>query len=236
LIKNIISLNSVSVKYNDTFALKDISFNVNEGDYLCIVGENGSGKSTLVKSILGLVKPNRGTIQFNNLKQNQIGFIPQQTFIQKDFPTSVFEIVLSGCISKQGILPFYTRNNKQLAVDNIKRLGIENLIHKSYCDLSIGQQQRVLLARALCSTEKVLILDEPVTGLDPLMTNELHTLLEILNKQGTTIIMISHNIASVLKYANKILHIQTSILFFGETNEYLKSPIYNRMIGGGTND
>lgn len=226
----LIYCNNLSVKYASAFAVKDVNFVVNEGDYLCIVGENGSGKTTLMKTILGLIKPSGGEIVFTGLKQNEIGFIPQQTPVQKDFPTSVFEVVLSGCQNRHVFLPFYTKADKTRAKENIKRLGAEDFIHKSYRDLSGGQQQRVLLARALCATEKILLLDEPAAGLDPMMTNELYNLLDSINKQGVTVIMISHDISSAVKYAGKILHMHTSPVFFGTTEEYRKSEIGKRMI------
>jgi len=233
--EKIISVKDLSVKYDSGYAVRDISFNVYAGDYLCIVGENGSGKSTLMKVVLGLLKPTGGSVQFYGLKQNQIGFIPQQTVVQKDFPTSVFEVVLSGNMSRHGLMPFYSRKDKQLARDKIKLLGAEPFIHKSYCDLSGGQQQRVLLARALCATEKVLLLDEPVTGLDPVMAGELYGILNGLNRAGTAIVMISHDVASSVRYAKKILHMQTGSLFYGKTAEYVRSPVYGRMMGGNAN-
>jgi len=226
----IISCKNVCVKYDSGFAVNDVSFDINEGDYLCIVGENGSGKTTLMKAMLGLIKINSGKIEYNGLKQTEIGFIPQQTPVQKDFPTSVFEVVLSGCQNSHKWLPFYTGQDKKRAKETLCLLGAEAFVHKSYRDLSGGQQQRVLLARALCATEKVLLLDEPVAGLDPMMSNELYGLLEKLNKQGITVIMISHDISSAVKYAKKILHMNNSSLFFGTTEEYRKSEIGSHMI------
>jgi zinc transport system ATP-binding protein len=209
---------------------------VEPGDYLCIVGENGSGKTTLMKGLLGLHKPAGGHIAFDGIKQSEIGYLPQQTPVQKDFPASVQEVVLSGCLNRHGLLPFYSRADKKQTGDNLTRLGISDLKKKSYRDLSGGQQQRVLLARALCATGKLLLLDEPVAGLDPLMACELYALIDRLNKElGITIIMVSHDMKSAVQYANKILHMGTSVVFFGPTEEYKKTDVCQRMLGGGGN-
>lgn len=217
--------------------MKDVSFCVNEGDYLSIVGENGSGKSTLMKGLLGLKSPSSGEISFNEIKQTQIGYLPQQNPVKFDFPASVYEVILSGCLSSRGIRPFYGRKDKLKVTENMKKLGISSLSKASYRDLSGGQQQRVLLARALCATEKLLLLDEPVSGLDPLVTSELYQLIYKLNKDyGVTIIMISHDILSSVKYSNVILHMNTSSLFFGPVTEYKETAVYKRMIGGNEND
>ena len=157
---SLIECKHLKVGYENRTAVDDVSFSINEGDYLCIVGENGSGKSTLMKSILGLIPIKSGEIIFNGLKQNQIGYLPQQTIVQRDFPASVFEVVLSGCLNRLGMKPFFTAKERKIAEDNIKLLNIEKIRKKAYCDLSGGQQQRVLLARALCATEKILLLDE----------------------------------------------------------------------------
>lgn len=230
---NIMTCENVSIGYVKTPVVKDISFWLEQGDYLCIVGENGSGKSTLMKGILGLVKLAKGKIIYNGIKQNEIGYLPQQTVVQKDFPANVNEVVLSGCLNRSSDLPFYTKKDKERVLLNLKYLDIEDLKKKSYRDLSGGQQQRVLLARALCAADKVLLLDEPVTGLDPLMAGELYQIIEKLNKQGMTIIMISHDIESAVQYGNKILHMQGEPLFYGSKDEYLVTPIYRQMTGGG---
>ena len=200
-----------------------ISFTVNPGDYLCVVGENGSGKSTLMKTLLNLQKPLGGTIEVGEgLKKNEIGYLPQQTPVQKDFPASVREIVLSGCQARCGLRPFYNREEKALAEENMKRMDISDLANRCYRDLSGGQQQRVLLARALCATKKILLLDEPVSGLDPRVTTQMYELIEGLNKEGITIIMVSHDIAAAVRYADHILHIGDTV-FFGSKEEYLNS-------------
>ncbi|MBR0466949.1 MAG: ABC transporter ATP-binding protein [Clostridia bacterium] len=210
--------------YDNNIIVKDLSFSVNDGDYLCIVGENGSGKSTLMRTVLGLQNPISGDIIFGEgLKKNQIGYLPQQTQVQRDFPASVWEIVLSGCIGQMGFAPFYTSKQKKTADEAIKKMGIEHLKNRCYRELSGGQQQRVLLSRALCATENMLLLDEPVTGLDPKVTADMYELIDKLNKEyNITIIMISHDIDAAVKYASHILHIGKKV-FFGTKAEYLKS-------------
>ena len=218
-----IEVKDLSVGYDGVAVEKNINFTVGKGDYLCIVGENGSGKTTLMKTLLGLNDPLKGQIIFGeDLTKNEIGYLPQQTEVQKDFPASVQEIVLSGCLSACGLRPFYNKAEKALADENIRRMGIEDLKSRCYRELSGGQQQRVLLARALCATRKVLLLDEPVSGLDPKVTASLYELIKDLNKEGITIIMVSHDIEAAVKYASHILHIGDE-LFFGTKTDYLKS-------------
>ncbi|MDR0914171.1 MAG: metal ABC transporter ATP-binding protein [Oscillospiraceae bacterium] len=230
----LITCNNTAFAYEGNIAVSGLSFSVNAGDYLCIVGENGSGKSKLIKGLLRLKAPQSGTVLMGEgLKANQIGYLPQQTAAQKDFPASVYEVVLSGRLSARGIRPFYTKHDKQIVAENIKRLGIEKLQHRCYRELSGGQQQRVLLARALCATQKLLLLDEPVAGLDPIVTQELYRLIEQINKDsGLTVIMVSHDIASAVNYASHILHLQGEQVFFGTTDEYAKSKIAARFLGG----
>ncbi len=218
-----LSCKNLALGYDGKIVRDNISFEVNSGDYLCIVGENGSGKSTLMKTILGLFPPISGEIKFGDgLKDKEIGYLPQQTDIQKDFPASVNEIVLSGCISKLSFSPFYSKSEKELADYQIARLGLNSLKNRCYRELSGGQQQRVLLARALCATDKMILLDEPVSGLDPMITMEMYNLIESLNKEGTTVIMVSHDIEAALNYASHILHIGDNV-FFGTKKDYLKS-------------
>ncbi len=213
----------LSLGYESQTIVEGLNFEVNAGDYLCIVGENGSGKTTLMKTLLNLRSPISGRIVTgDDLKKNEIGYLPQQTIVQKDFPASVQEIVLSGCQGRCGLRPFYNKEEKKLARENMERMGITDLAKRCYRDLSGGQQQRVLLARALCATRKVLLLDEPVAGLDPKVTTEMYNLIAELNKEGITIIMISHDIAAAVKYASHILHIGESV-FWGTTEEYLAS-------------
>ena len=215
----------LSVGYEGKAVLQDLNFSVRSGDYLCIVGENGAGKSTLMKTILGLQPPIQGKVLTGDgLRPNEIGYLPQQTQIQKDFPASVREIVLSGCQGRCGIRPFYSKEEKQLSETSMEKMQITRLAKRCYRELSGGQQQRVLLARALCATRKMLLLDEPVSGLDPKVTAEMYALIEKLNREdGITVIMISHDIAAALKYASHILHIGDAV-FFGTKAEYLKSP------------
>lgn len=213
---------NLSLAYDSKIVLKNVNFKVNKGDYLCIVGENGSGKTTLMKALLGLQDINSGEIIVSEgLKRREIGYLPQQSAIQKDFPASVREIVLSGCQGRTGFRPFYNKFEKEMANQAIKKMSISHLSNRCYRELSGGQQQRVLLARALCATQKMLVLDEPVAGLDPKVTAEMYQLIYELNKKdGITIIMISHDMSAALQYATHILHICDNS-FFGSKNEYL---------------
>ncbi len=215
---------NLSLGYENITLVRDLNFKVEKGDYLCIVGENGTGKSTLMRTILHLKKPLGGEIIYGDgFRPTEIGYLPQQTIVQKDFPASVQEVVLSGCQSRLGMRPFYSAAEKKLAIDNMERLGIAGLSTRCYRELSGGQQQRVLLARALCATERMLLLDEPVSGLDPQVTAEMYELIHSLNKEGITIIMISHDINSAVRYASHILHIGSE-LFFGTVDEYRRTP------------
>lgn len=225
--EELLKCENLSFSYENTGVIKGLSFSVARGDYLCIVGENGSGKSTLVKGLLGLKSAAEGKIEKTKaLGSGCIGYLPQQTPAQKDFPASVYEVVISGRLSSRGLRPFYSAKDKKIAMDNIRRLGVEDLIRRSYRDLSGGQQQRVLLARALCAGSTLLLLDEPVTGLDPIVTEEMYRLIDELNKkEGITIIMVSHDINSAVKYASHILHLKYDNSFFGTTNEYIESPM-----------
>ena len=219
----ILKCENLVLGYDKNIVAQNISFEISSGDYLCIVGENGSGKSTLMKTLLGLQSAIGGEIiTGEGLKKNEIGYLPQQTVVQRDFPASVWEIVLSGNLSHSGLKPFYSKEDKKRATQSLEKMGISDLKKRCYRELSGGQQQRVLLARALCATKKLLLLDEPVSGLDPKVTNEMYALINELNKQGITVIMISHDIAAAVKYASHILHIGNSI-FFGTKAEYLNS-------------
>ena len=219
----LLSVQNLSLGYDSRIIVEGLHFSVEAGNYLCIVGENGSGKSTLMRTLLGLQEPVAGQILMSDgLTRNEIGYLPQQTLVQRDFPASVREIVLSGCQGRCGLRPFYNAEEKRLAAENMEKMGITALVRRSYRELSGGQQQRVLLARALCATRKLLLLDEPVSGLDPKVTAELYGVIADLNREGITIIMISHDIAAAVQYASHVLHIGSSV-FFGSREEYLKS-------------
>lgn len=219
---NQIECKNLAIGYDAKIILKDISFSVNSGDYLCIVGENGSGKTTTMKTILGLLPALSGSITLGEgLKHSDIGYLPQQNVVQKNFPASVWEIVLSGCLNHCGLRPFYNKAEKNLARENIKRMGIEHLTKRCYRELSGGQMQRVLLARALSAVNKILLLDEPVSGLDPVASKDLYNVIAGLNAEGITIIMISHDIEGVLDYASHVLHLGKNT-FFGTKAEYLE--------------
>lgn len=230
-----LSCKNLSFAYDGETVLSDINFSIEAGSYLCIVGENGSGKSTLMKGLLGLKSPATGAVEFGDgLKQTEIGYLPQQTQIQRDFPASVFEVVLSGRLNGMGKRFFYNDEDRAAAMANMERLGIEDLKDKCYMELSGGQQQRVLLARAMCATKKLLLLDEPVTGLDPVATNEMYNLIKLINLcDNTTVIMVSHDIHEAVRYATHILHLGHSQLFFGTAAEYRESDLARRFVGGG---
>lgn len=221
----LLTCNGLSLGYDGKSVAQDVTFCVERGDYLCIVGENGSGKSTLMKTLLGLIPPLSGTITMGEgLKPGSIGYLPQQTPVQRDFPACVREVVLSGCLGRGRYSPFYTKAQKQRADNAMQKLEITHLKNRCYRELSGGQQQRVLLSRALCAADQMLLLDEPASGLDPQITEEMYALIEQLNKNGMTIIMISHDIAAALRYTTHILHVSQRPLYFGKTEGYLESP------------
>lgn len=226
-----IECKNLKLGYDGKIISHNINFKVDKGNYLCIVGENGVGKSTLVKTLLNLRKPMGGEIIRDGIKEYEIGYLPQQTMTQRDFPASVKEVVISGCLNRCGLLPFYGAVEKKICEDNMRKMGIYEIKDKCYRELSGGQQQRVLLARALCSAGKILLLDEPVAGLDPKVTIEMYELIEGLNKEGITIIMVSHDIACAVRYATHILHMGNKPAFFGTKKDYLKSDIYKEFIG-----
>ncbi len=228
-----ITCKDLSFAYDGETVLSDINFTLDAGAYLCIVGENGSGKSTLMRGILGLKVPSKGEISFCELKPTEIGYLPQQTQIQRDFPASVREVVLSGRLNSMRGRMFYNAADKAAAAENMERLGIEDIADRCYLELSGGQQQRVLLARAMCATKKLLLLDEPVTGLDPVAANEMYNLIKLVNLcDNTSVIMISHDIHAAVRYATHILHLGRSQLFFGTTAQYRESDLARRFVGG----
>ena len=228
-----ITCRNLSFAYDGETVLSDIKFSLDAGAYLCIVGENGSGKSTLMRGILGLKQPSKGEIVFDDLKPTEIGYLPQQTQIQRDFPASVREVVLSGRLNSMRGRLFYNAEDKAAAAENMERLGIDDIADRCYLELSGGQQQRVLLARAMCATKKLLLLDEPVTGLDPVAANEMYNLIKLVNLcDNTSVIMISHDIHAAVRYATHILHLGRSQLFFGTTAQYRESDLALRIVGG----
>ena len=231
--KPLIVCRDVDFGYENYDVVVGVSRTVEEGDYLCIVGENGSGKSTLMKGLLGLLKPTGGSLTVDEeLKKTGIGYLPQQTAAQRDFPATVQEVVLSGCLSRRGALPFYSRKEKTIARENMEKTGIYQMKDHCYRELSGGQQQRVLIARALCATSRLLILDEPITGLDPSAIQDLYTMLKQLNREGVAILMVSHDIRNVVSEAGKILHLKREVLFYGSVEEYKKSAVGKEFLGG----
>lgn len=234
--EELIKVDSLVLSYENMTVIKDLSFDVKSGDYLCIVGENGSGKSTLVKSLLSLKKPVGGSITFGGgLRRNEIGYLPQQTGAQQDFPASVWEVVLSGCLNSRGIRPFYSDRERKMAAQNMERLGITHLKKRSYRELSGGQQQRVLLARALCATKKLLLLDEPVSGLDPMVTAEMYELISSINQSDVTVIMVTHDISAAMKYASHILCLRQDSWFYGTPQEFMADGSSDFLKGGEEN-
>lgn len=232
--KPFITCEHVDFGYENHDAVVDLNLEICPGDYLCVVGENGSGKSTLIKGLLGLLKPTGGVLQVSEeLRRGGIGYLPQQTAAQKDFPATVYEVVLSGTLSRRGNRPFYSRTEKELARSAMERLGITELKNQCYRELSGGQQQRVLIARALCATDRLLILDEPITGLDPSAIQEFYQLIRRLNREEQiTIVMVSHDIRNVITQADKILHMQQRVLFYGTAADYIDSRAGEEFLGG----
>ena len=230
----ILQCENVSFAYDGVNVLEGVDFSLNAGDYLCVVGENGAGKSTLIKGLLGLKAPQSGRILTGDgLKPTEIGYLPQQTELQKDFPASVREVVLSGRLNSLGKRLFYSAEDKKAAAENMERMGIDEIAGKCYQELSGGQQQRVLLARAMCATKKMLLLDEPVTGLDPVAQNEMYNLIKLINLcDGITVIMVSHDIHEAVRYATHILHLGNRQLFFGSAADYQQSDMARRFLGG----
>lgn len=232
----LITAADLAVGYGTQAVADGLDFAVNSGDYLCIVGENGAGKSTLMKTILRLQEPVSGRLVFDeSLDRGEIGYLPQQTLVQKDFPASVREVVLSGCQAGKGLRPFYSKEDKQRAEKNIERMGVEKLAERCYRELSGGQQQRVLLARALCAADRLLVLDEPAAGLDPAVTQDMYELIAGLNRDGMTIVMISHDISAAVRYATHILMVG-NLPFYGTREEFLTSRQGKAFVTGGAED
>ena len=213
----------ITIAYEKENVVSDFSMEVEKGDYISIIGENGTGKSSLLKGILGIVPLRSGFVKFSDgVKRNNIGYLSQQSPMQKDFPASCYEVVLSGCLTRKGILPFFSKEEKQRAYTNMEKLGVLDLAKKSFADLSGGQRQRILLARALCATDKIIFLDEPITGLDPIASKDFYSIIEKLNKEESiTIIMITHDVDNALIYSNKVLHMHKYKYYFGNKADYL---------------
>ena len=220
---SLIELKNLSLGYEGKVVLKNINIDIEENDFVCVVGPNGSGKSTLIKGILGLIKPLKGKVIYNNLNQKFIGYMPQETKVDSNFPASVFEIVLSGTLNRLGFRSIYTKKEKEIALNSLKTLGISNLKNKSFCDLSGGQRQKVLLARSLCATSKLLILDEPSNNLDSKSKTDLYKIITDLNKNhGITVIMITHDLDHDNLIGNKILSLRDNEIFYGSTDEFVR--------------
>lgn len=219
---SLIELKNLTLGYDKDIILKNINMSIDENDFICIVGPNGSGKSTLVKGILGLIKPLKGKVIYNGLKQNYIGYMPQETKVDANFPASVLEIVLSGTLNQYKNI-FYNKEQKEIALKNLKILGIEGIKDKSFCDLSGGQRQKVLLARSLCATSKLLILDEPSNNLDSKSKNDLYkTIIDLNKNHNITIIMITHDLDHDNLIGNKILSLREDDVFFGTVEEFVR--------------
>ena len=231
---SLITCSHVGFGYENYDAVVDVSMEVDPGDYMCIVGENGAGKSTLTNGLLRLLSPTSGSIVISDeQKKTGIGYLPQQTAAQKDFPATAWEVVLSGNLNRMGFRPFYSREEKTKALSNMEKLGITDLKKECYRDLSGGQQQRVLIARALCATDKLLILDEPISGLDPSAIQDFYRLIRHLNRDShVAILMVTHDVQNIVSQAGKILHLKQRVLFYGSAEDYRKSPVGKRFLGG----
>lgn len=237
---SLITCENLTLAYDTGVVASGVSFALEAGNYLCIVGENGSGKSTLIKSILGLHPIHSGEMTVSpEIRKEGIGYLPQHTPAQRDFPASVKEIVRSGCLRRAGLRPFLRRSDKMLADEAMTRMGIDHLAGRCYRELSGGQQQRVLLARAFCATGQLILLDEPIAGLDPLAMTEMYNMIADMNREGVAVIMVSHDVSAAVQYATHILHMGKTTSFFGTTEEYLATPVGQQFVrreGGSYGD
>lgn len=216
-----IKVKNLTLGYEGKEVVKNVTFDVDQGDYICVIGDNGSGKSTLMKALLSLIKPISGNIEFLGVKKNEIGYLPQQTGAREDFPALVKEVVSSGCLNRGKFSFFMNKEKKRIISENMDKLQISALKNESFSELSGGQKQRVLLARALCATQKLLIIDEPVAGLDPKVTDEMYEAVKKLNDEGITIIMVTHDVTRALRFSNKVVHISYEDSTCLPTDEYL---------------
>lgn len=223
---SLITCEDLTLAYDTGIVASGVSFTLEAGSYLCIVGENGSGKSTLLKAMLGLHPVGGGVLTVDPaVRKSGIGYLPQHTPAQRDFPASVREIVRSGCLRRSGLRPFWRASDKKLAEEAMARMGIDHLAGRCYRELSGGQQQRVLLARAYCATGKLILLDEPIAGLDPMAMTEMYSMIADLNREGVAVVMVSHDVSAAVNYATHILHMSKTTAFFGSTEEYLATPV-----------
>ena len=237
---SLITCENLTLAYDTGVVASGVSFTLEAGSYLCIVGENGSGKSTLLKAMLGLHPVGGGILTVDPaVRKSGIGYLPQHTPAQRDFPASVREIVRSGCLRRSGLRPFWRGSDKKLAEEAMARMGIDHLAGRCYRELSGGQQQRVLLARAYCATGKLILLDEPIAGLDPMAMTEMYSMIADLNREGVAVVMVSHDVSAAVNYATHILHMSKTTAFFGTTEAYLATPVgqqFARREGGSYGD
>ena len=227
----LISCRDVSVSYDAQNAVEHVTFDIEQGDYITIVGSNGSGKTSLIGAILGLKPIRSGRVEYHGITKSEIGYLPQSTAAQKDFPASTHEVVISGCAARRKLRARYNAEEQALCEESMRRLGISDIAKKTFRDLSGGQQQRVLLARALCASRRMILLDEPLNGLDPVVASELYGIIAGLNRDGVTVVMVSHDILGAVDHSGKILHLDTAMKFFGTAHEYKHSPIGVHFLG-----
>ncbi len=233
----LLTCENLKVGYDKRKVLENVNLEINTGDYVCLVGSNGSGKSTLIKTMLHLIAPLDGNVRFEEgLKNNSIGYLPQEVNVPSNFPASVIEVVLSGRIKSMTWHPFYNKRDRALANHYIKLFDIHDIKYKPFCDLSGGQQQRVLIARALCATEKILFLDEPFAALDIHTINQVNQTLKRINREKEiAIVMITHDVEEAMKYVNKVVHVENTVVFVGTPTDYLESEIGKDYMGGVQN-
>lgn len=213
---SIVSIKNLSFSYDKQIVLENIDLNIEDKDFLAIIGPNGGGKSTLLKLILGMNKIQQGVIKVLNeipsKNLSKIGYVPQNTNINTDFPIKVIEVVLMGHVG--GKRPFigYGKEEISCAMGALAQVGMQDFAHKKIGSLSGGQRQRVMIARALCAHPKVLLLDEPTASIDVEGQKKIYDLLKELNKT-ITVVVVSHDISVILGYAKKVAHINKTLTF-----------------------